>query len=168
MQYELIQTVENILFFPSRSRQEDALILQETRRSSAQLNSQLLNGVVDASSGNGANSSFQAHTPEEKRLLEAVVKAGIVTSPTLSTESSVLPDLGGETFHQLCHLPLCSTHVHASKWLYQPLVSYVCGNDFRYSMIQQFCFPSEVLSELTWFPRIVSFSGFFFTLFKVQ
>ncbi|KAH9280655.1 Brefeldin A-inhibited guanine nucleotide-exchange protein 2 [Echinococcus granulosus] len=94
VQYELIQTVDNILFFPSRSRQEDALILQETRRSSAQLNSQLLNGTVDTSSGRGANSSLQVHTPEEKRLLEAVAKDGIATSSTPSTEPSALPDLG--------------------------------------------------------------------------
>lgn len=92
------------------------MILQETRRSSAQLNSQLLNGAVDTSSGSGAN-SLQVHTPEEKRLLEAVVKAGIVTSPTPSTEPSVLPDLGGETFHHLHHLRLCSAHVYTSKWV---------------------------------------------------
>ncbi|VDM16431.1 unnamed protein product [Hydatigera taeniaeformis] len=99
VQYELIQTVDNILFFPSRSRQEDALILQETRRSSAQLNSQLLNGAAGTVSGSGANSSLQVHTPEEKRLLEAAVKSGVVTSPAPSSEPSILPDLGGDASH---------------------------------------------------------------------
>ena len=110
VQYELIQTVDNILFFPSRSRQEDALILEDTRRSSAQLNFQLLDGagggVTPASTqGNsGANavstpaSSLQVHTPEEKRLLEAVAKDGVAASLTPAVESPGLPNLGGEVF----------------------------------------------------------------------
>ncbi|VDD77898.1 unnamed protein product [Mesocestoides corti] len=109
VQYELIQTVDNILFFPSRSKQEDALILREMRQSSAQLNSQLLlgntikRGVQPSGSG-----STPSHTPEEKRLLEAVTKDGFVSPPTPSPDASALPDFVGADMEELVggELPL--------------------------------------------------------------
>lgn len=106
VQYELIQTVDNILFVPSRSRQEDALILQDTRRSSAQLNFQLLNGeggIGKTNLGSGGvstttSSSLQVHTPEEKRLLDAVSKDGINSPLSPTVESSTLLNFGGKGF----------------------------------------------------------------------
>lgn len=104
VQYELIQTVDNILFMPSRSREEDALILRETRRSSAQLNLPLLNGIptanatsVSPSQNAAATSVAQMHTPEEKRLIESVTKDSATPPPTPSiVESIPSMNFGGE------------------------------------------------------------------------
>ncbi len=103
VQYELIQTVDNILFFSSRNRQEDALILQEARRSSALLNSHLLMASAGGSGGQrvpSGNTSLsspqQARTPEEKRLLEAVTGGDgntLTTHPSADTSS--VSDLAG-------------------------------------------------------------------------
>lgn len=111
VQYELIQTVDNILFVPSRSREEDALILRETRRSSAELNLPLLNGTpTPRAGGAGAGGSTipavplspvpttkQIHTPEEKRLIEAVNNEPVATPPTPSiVEPIPQMDFGGK------------------------------------------------------------------------
>ncbi|VDL61592.1 unnamed protein product [Hymenolepis diminuta] len=102
VQYELIQTVDNILFVPSRNREEDALILRETRRSSAQLNLTLLNGTPMPSTATiplspVPNNSKQVHTPEEKRLIEAVTKDPVVSPPTPSVIEPIPQMDFGET-----------------------------------------------------------------------
>ncbi|VDN96225.1 unnamed protein product [Rodentolepis nana] len=109
VQYELIQTVDNILFVPSRSREEDDLILRETRRSSAQLNLPLLNGAPTPIAGaavplSPVSNSKQAHTPEEKRLIEAVTKDPVASPPTPSVVEPIPQmDFGGKYSWFLTH-----------------------------------------------------------------
>lgn len=88
VQYELIQTVDNILFFASHSRHEDAVILSEARSASALLNNPPVYPSVPTSL-HGATSpavatSSSPHKPEDQRLLEAVAETVDGQSPVMN------------------------------------------------------------------------------------
>lgn len=127
VQFELIQTVDNILFYSSRSRHEDAVLLQAARRSSAKLNSALIQSsarqrsIPPSSTAAPSNGSPQTpRTPEEKRILDAVT-AGVGTASSdnnnnngngtgLSGDSfSIVSDVNGGEFTHLSVTSHCGT-----------------------------------------------------------